>query len=99
MQRVIRTPTAQRDLDEIFDYIAVQSCRPATAEKIIREIGEKCRLYASQPHIGTARPDLGEGLRVFAHKRYVIIYRPLEDGIEVLRVVDGARDYPSLFRN
>ena len=48
--------------------------------------------------MGTARPDLGEDLRVFSHKRYVIVYRALADGIEVLRVVDGARDYPSLFR-
>jgi plasmid stabilization system protein ParE len=48
--------------------------------------------------MGTARPDLGGDLRVFSHKRYVIVYRALADGIEVLRVVDGARDYPSLFR-
>ncbi|MCY2995710.1 MAG: hypothetical protein NTY19_48860 [Planctomycetota bacterium] len=32
MPRVIRTPSAARDLDEIFDYIAIQGGRPATAE-------------------------------------------------------------------
>lgn len=98
MPRVIRTPTAARDLDEIFDYIAIEGGRPATAEKLIRDIGAKCQIYAAQPGMGTARPDLGEDLRVLSHKRYVIVFRPLADGIEILRVVDGARDYPHLFR-
>ena len=98
MPRVIRTPTAARELDEIFDDIAIHGGRPATAEKLIRDIGDKCQLYATQPGMGTARPDLGEDLRVFSHKRYVIVYRALADGIEVLRVVDGACDYPNLFR-
>ncbi len=98
MPRVIRTPTAARDLDEIFDYIAIEGGRPTTAEKLIRDIGAKCQIYAAQPGTGTARPDLGEDLRVFPHKRYVIVFRPLADGIEVIRVVGGARDYPHLFR-
>lgn len=97
MLRVVRTPTAARELDEIFDEIAIRGGRPATAERLIRDIGDKCQLYASQPNMGTARPDLGDDLRIFSHKRYVVVYRPLPDGIEVLRVVDGARDYPSLF--
>ena len=69
MPRVIRTPTAARDLDEIFDYIAIEGGRPSTAEKLIRDIGAKCQIYAAQPETGAARPDLGEDLRVFSHKR------------------------------
>ena len=98
MPRVVRTPSAARDLDEIFDYIAIQGGRPATAERLIRDLAEKCQRYAAQPGMGTARPDLSEDFRVFSHKRYVVVYRPLADGIEVLRVVHGARDYPHLFR-
>jgi toxin ParE1/3/4 len=96
MSRVERTLAAEQDLEEIGYYIAKQRC-PATAEKILREIHAKCSLYAGQPEMGTLRPDLGEHHRVFHHKRWVVIYRPIQDGIEVLRVVDGARDYPSLF--
>jgi plasmid stabilization system protein ParE len=47
--------------------------------------------------IGTHRPELGENYRVFSHKRWVIIFRASDRGIEVLRVVDGAQDYPTLF--
>ena len=35
-------------------------------------------------------------LRTFLHKRYIIVYRPLDDGIEVMRVLDGSRDFPTL---
>ena len=28
---------------------------------------------------------------------YAIFYRPLEDGIEVIRIIHGARDLPKLF--
>jgi hypothetical protein len=34
--------------------------------------------------MGTARPDLGE------HQRWVVIDRPLDDGILILRVADGS---------
>ena len=97
MPQVIRTPTAARDLDEIYDCIAIESARPVAAERLIRDIVDKCELYATHPKMGTSRPDLGDDFRVFSHKRYVVVYRPMADGIEVIRVVDGARDYPALF--
>lgn len=48
--------------------------------------------------MGELCPDLGEGIRIFAFGKYVVIYRPLDDGIDVLRVFQGHRDYPTLFR-
>ncbi|MEX2315742.1 MAG: hypothetical protein WD669_01230 [Pirellulales bacterium] len=40
---------------------------------------------------------LGESHRVFAHKRWVVVFRPIEGGIEVLRVLDGSREFTRLF--
>jgi plasmid stabilization system protein ParE len=34
---------------------------------------------------------------MFTHKRWVIIFRPAPDGIEIMRVLDGSRDFPRLF--
>jgi toxin ParE1/3/4 len=48
--------------------------------------------------MGDPRPDLGEGLRCFVVGSYVVIYKPLDDGILVLLVVQGARDIPAVFR-
>lgn len=56
--------------------------------------------YARQPLMGDRREDLGPGLRSFPFKKnYVVIYRPLDDGIDVLRIFHSARDYPRLFRS
>ena len=37
------------------------------------------------------------GLRLFSVRPYVIIYQVAGDGIHVVRIVHGARDFPSLF--
>jgi plasmid stabilization system protein ParE len=54
-------------------------------------------LIAAQPEMGEARPQFGAACRVFSFKRQLIIlYRPAIEGIEVLRFVDGTRDYERL---
>jgi toxin ParE1/3/4 len=42
--------------------------------------------------MGRAREELASELRSFPVRRYVVFYRPLVDGIEVVRVLHGARD-------
>ncbi|MCI0681528.1 MAG: type II toxin-antitoxin system RelE/ParE family toxin [Gemmataceae bacterium] len=32
-------------------------------------------------------------------KKYIIFFEPLDDGVEVIRVLHGARDYPALFKD
>jgi len=39
-------------------------------------------------------PDTPEGWFYFRVKRWLIFYQPHSDGIEVMRVIDGARDLP-----
>lgn len=97
MPQALRTEAAQHDLDEIAWYIAVHECRPRVAYQIIDEVIAKCELLAGNPTLGTAKPEFGKDYRVFTHKRWVIIFRPIENGIEVMRIVDGARQYNLLF--
>ena len=47
--------------------------------------------------MGSLHEDLPDGYRFFVHKRYVIVYEELEDGIIVQLVVDSARDWARLF--
>ena len=97
MARVLWTPSAEADLAEIHLYIATRAQSAAPADRWIDVIRDKCRLYAGQPEMGEARPDLGADLRVLIVGEYVVIYHPVQAGIEVLRVVHGRRDYPALF--
>ena len=69
-----------------------------TAHRIYDEIKAKTFDYASRPLLGEANPNLGEGFRFFPHKRWVVIYQPRDYGLEVFAVLDGSREYESIFR-
>lgn len=89
--------TAREDLKEIGRYIGRQHHRPSTAVKIMREVRDHCDHLARAPDSGTARPDLGDEIRITSLKRWVIVFRPALHGVDVLRVVDGSRDWTALF--
>ncbi len=66
------------------------------SDRMLDLIEAKPRLLAANPALGPARPDTAPELRLFPIRRYVILYRMLPDGIEVVRVVHGMRDLPAL---
>jgi toxin ParE1/3/4 len=98
MPLVFFEPLALADVDEIYDQIGRTLKSPRAADKTIDRIQRACQTHASQPLMGAARPDLGQDVRVFPVGSYVVIYRPLEDGIRIIRVLLGRRDFPALFR-
>jgi toxin ParE1/3/4 len=100
MSRVLIDRKGIDDLIGIAEHIGIEKQRPKAARRFLDQIAAKFDLYASQPELGQSRPELGEGVRTFVFKKkYVVIYRPLADGIDVLRVLHGARDYPNLLRS
>ncbi len=86
---------ARFDLDDIWRYIAGRSIE--RADGFIDRIEEKCRLLAENPMLGRSREELAPSLRSFPVGNYLLFYVPLEDGVEVVRVLSGARDLPSAF--
>jgi toxin ParE1/3/4 len=101
MSRLQWSIEGRQDVDEVYHFIGQRDRRPATADAVVGELRDVCQSYADAfaagSVLGTARADLGESFRVFTHKRWVIVFRPIDDGIEVLRVLDGSRDYSRLF--
>ena len=95
MTRAYITPAAKSDLDEIADYIAEDN--PERARSFIREIVVHCHRIAERPGIGRKRPDLRPDMRSVPHGRYIIFYRNIADGAEIVRVLHGARDVGRLF--
>jgi toxin ParE1/3/4 len=95
MSRIVRRPEAKNDLKEIWKYIAAQD--PQRADKFLKSLDEVIKSLAKHPFMGKERSDIMEEIRSFPVKSYVIFYRPLDDGIEVVRVLHGARDVEALF--
>ena len=88
-------PDAQCDLDSIYDYIARDSV--SAAKGVVLALRERFRLLASQPLLGQLRPEFAPNLRSFSAGSYVIFYRPVRAGIEVMRVIHSARNIDTLF--
>ncbi len=92
--RLIRTLQSDGDIESIGDYIAQDS--PRAALKWIGEIEEKLEAIAAAPGIGMERPEVQKGLRTIAFGNYLICYRQIADGVEILRVFHGARLWQDL---
>jgi toxin ParE1/3/4 len=86
---------ARTDLDEIWLYIARDNVD--AADKLIHVIVSRFIKLANLPDLGRPRLELAPRLRSHPVGRYVIFYRPTNDGVEIVRILHGARDLPPLF--
>ena len=95
MGRIQRTPRADQDLEELWFFIAQDD--PAAADRWLDTLEEKIRLLADNPLMGPARPDIARELRYHPVGNHLLLYRVIQGGIEIVRVVHGARDLLNLF--
>lgn len=95
MVRVIRRPLAELDILEIWDFIAEDSI--TEADLWIDRLDEKLLLWATQPMMGRSRDELASGLRSFVFGRYVVFFLPIQDGLDVVRVLHASRDISEHF--
>jgi plasmid stabilization system protein ParE len=85
------------ELDDIWGFIAKDDVD--AADRWIARLLEACEMLARNPRAGHARRDLtADPLLFWPVGAYLIIYRILEDAIEILAVTQGARDIPSYLR-
>ena len=100
MATVTRRSVAEQDLEEAAVYIG-QNGVPV-AKRFLHAADRAFDLLASMPGIGAlfplANPSL-QGLRHHSIKgfpKHIIFYLPTADGIEVVRVLHGARNIADL---
>jgi toxin ParE1/3/4 len=90
MTQLLKRPQAEIDLDEIWWYIAQNN--PKNADNFLDFILEQCLFLTQSPYSGKKRDELLQDLRSFPVRSYLIFYFPLENGIEIVRVMHGSRD-------
>lgn len=97
MRTVRKLLAAEQDLREIGLYIAQDSI--INADRFIDAIERECQKLADSPIVlGRACEGLHPELRRHSFKRYAIIYRPVEDGIELVGVFHSSRDLKAIFK-
>ena len=80
---------------DVWDYIADDSLD--RADEFLDLIEEKLQKLARNPGLGRRREELLPGLQSFPIGNYVVFYRAIEDGIDVIRVLRGSRDTEGIF--
>jgi toxin ParE1/3/4 len=99
---VTQRPRARLDLLEQFVYLA-ENAGVEVAERYFTAVDETCARLVAQPHSGTSYDSGMEnlaGLRRVLVKdfdNYLLFYMPRAGGIEIIRVLHGARDIAIIF--
>jgi toxin ParE1/3/4 len=90
VRQVRYTRRAREDLLDIWVYIASQN--PGIADKVYDRIEETCQLLRDHPQLGPARPEIVKAARVLVIERWLVLYQLAENHVQVVRIVDAARD-------
>jgi toxin ParE1/3/4 len=99
--RIVKRPVALLDLDQAADDLQRQSS-PERAIRFLRGADATFARLAGMPSLGTRyEPDdpISADLRFFPITRSrnsLVDYRPIAGGIEVVRLLHGARDIPGI---
>lgn len=96
---VLLTRYAERDLEELYDYIAEQDT-PAKAAFVLDRIEKALQTLSTFPQRGSHPKELlALGIREYRQtffKPYRLIYRIVEQRVYVYLIVDGRRDMQGL---
>lgn len=88
--------SAQRDLDDLRDYIRAES-GAAAALRFVRQVRSFCQRLRTFPERGARRDDIRPGLRIVGYRRRVAIVFVVEGRrVAITRVLYRGRDVDEL---
>lgn len=88
---------ARQDLDAIFIYWAKRAS-VEVADRLIEGIMEHFWLLGEHPDAGRPSDEIAPGVKSFPAGKYLIYYRRMRLGTEILHVFHGAQDQKRAFR-
>ena len=98
---VLLTNDAARDLEALYDYIALHDA-PQKADYVLEQIEKAFSRLSEFPERGAYPKELAAlGVREYREiffKPYRIIYRIIDKDVYVLLIVDGRRDMQTLLQ-
>lgn len=91
MSRVLFTPAAIEDLDQIWDYTA-DRWDAARAEEYLRELEHAFRRIDTNPMIGRACDEVRAGYRKHSVASHTVYYRLTGVDVEIVRILHQRMD-------
>jgi len=97
MSRFRISTQAARDIEDIWKYLAPNNLK--AADTLFDTLRESFPKLAKFPQMGKLRGELAPFLRSFPVKNYLIFYRPIDEGIEIVRILHGSQDIETIFQD
>lgn len=98
LRPVIFTPLAERQIQGLYDYIAVRAGDHSAATYIDRVVAF-CKRLETFPVRGTARDDILAGLRTIGFERRITVaFMVLDDSVLIEGIFYGGQDFESTLR-
>lgn len=100
MSEIQKRPLVIRDLIQIATYLAQDNLD--ASDRFLGAVEETFKQLAQMPQIGKlsdfSHPSLVDVRQqaVKGFRKYLVFYRPMEKGVEILRIIHGARDVEAL---
>ena len=94
--RIVWSERAERDLLQIYAYLADRNERVADA--LVREVDAKFKNLSRFPFIGRERSSLAPGLRSILVGTHLFFYLVERERIAIVRVIDGRMDIDEEFK-
>jgi toxin ParE1/3/4 len=91
-------PTAEADLEEIFDYIVRDN--PSAAASMLEKFDDAISQLADNAHLGVAPRDdrlRRLGYRMLIIGDYLVFYVVKSKTVQIRRIIHGGRTYRFLF--
>jgi antitoxin ParD1/3/4/toxin ParE1/3/4 len=97
MPAYVLSPDALQDLQDIWDYIALDNL--TAADQLEGDFFNAFEKLARRPRIGHTRRDITErDVRFWPTGSYLIVYREHPKSLQIMAVLHGARDIPEVIR-
>ena len=99
--RIERSEASLRDLEELIDFLRGRN--PEVAQRFAAATDTTFRFLAENRQVGQLCDFANHQLagmrvcRIESFRNYVVYFRPTRDGVEIIRVLHGARDLGAIF--
>ncbi|MCC5656015.1 type II toxin-antitoxin system RelE/ParE family toxin [Nostoc sp. XA010] len=84
-------------MKNIWKYVAPNNLK--AANRLFDTLRESFPKLAKFPQLGRQLSELAPFLRSFPVKNYLIFYRPIDEGIEIVRILHGSQDIETIFQD
>lgn len=91
MGRYVLSPSAQEDLDDIWDF-SVEQWGDDRAERYVRALWAGIRIVADDTRRGHPF-DLRDGYFRYSVEKHVLFFKLMPDGVDIIRILHQSMDF------